>query len=209
MSAFRDPVGPQPGRVYWRRRLIALAGVLAVVVVIALIVFRPPADPVPAASQSSAPVQAGGASTAAEAPPSGEPVACTADQVVVTAVTDADTYDADVEPQLSWTLANPSAVPCTINVGTSQQVFTITSGDEVIWTSTDCQSDATDFPLTLEPGGEPASSASIPWSRERSSADTCSADAAREKVTAGGASYHLQVSVGGIASADTKQFILN
>jgi hypothetical protein len=205
MSTFRDPVGPQPGRVYWRRRIIALVGVLVVIGVVLLIVFRPGADSAPAATGDTTAPPSGETTTTDPAAVSTGPQPCTADQVVVTA----DTYAPDALPQLSWTLANSGGAACTINVGTSQQVFTITSGDEVIWTSTDCQSDPSDFPLTLEPGAEPASSVSIPWSRERSTPDTCSTETVREQVTAGGASYHLEVSVGGFASSDTKQFLLN
>ncbi|MFD1714828.1 hypothetical protein ACFSBZ_10130 [Amnibacterium flavum] len=212
MSGISDPSGPLPSRVYRRRRLVVLLVVVAIIAVVVLIFVRPPADaaaPAPAATDAaqapvdaSAPVDPGAATG---------PVACTPDQVSVSPVTDADSYDAGVEPQLSWTLANTGSVACIINVGTSQQVFTVTSGDEKIWTSTDCQTDPKDFDLTLEPassGAAPTSSASFTWPRERSSTDTCAADAVREQVAAGGASYHLQVSVGGFTSSDTKQFLL-
>lgn len=208
MSASRDPHGPQPGRVYWRRRIIVGLGVLAVIAVILLIVFRPADQPAPAASDSPAAPAAPSEGNPAEQPaaPSG-PTVCTGDQVQIDAVTDLDTYDPGVAPQLSWTLSNSSGAPCTIDVGTSQQVFTITSGDDVIWTSSDCQSDSTEYLLTVEPGAAPTSSASIPWDRTRSSADTC--DGEREQVIAGGASYHLEVTVGGVSSSDSRQFILN
>ena len=39
MSASRGPLGPQPGRVYWRHRIIVGLGVLAVIAVILLIVL--------------------------------------------------------------------------------------------------------------------------------------------------------------------------
>ena len=38
MSTIRNPVGPQPPSVYWRRRLVALLALVAVIVVIVLIV---------------------------------------------------------------------------------------------------------------------------------------------------------------------------
>ena len=37
MSTFKHPVGPQPSKVYWRRRLLVGLGILAVIVVIVLI----------------------------------------------------------------------------------------------------------------------------------------------------------------------------
>jgi hypothetical protein len=52
----------------------------------------------------------------------------------------------------------------------------------------------------------PQSTAAIPWDRTRSAKTTCDAD--RNKVKAGGASYHLTVFVGKLKSADTAQFIL-
>lgn len=214
MSGFTDPSGPLPSRVYRRRRLVVLLIVAAVVAVIVLIFVRPPADaaaPVVAPSGSAQSPAAGDGATVAPGAASG-PVACTPGQVVVTAVTDADSYDAGVEPQLSWSLVNSGSAACIINVGTAQQVFTVTSGEETIWTSTDCQSDAQDMELTLQPassGAAATTSSSFGWERVRSSPDTCTDEATREPVAAGGASYHLEVSVGGFTSADTKQFLLN
>lgn len=208
MSSLRTPRGPQPPSVYWRRRLIVLLGAAVIIAVIVLIFVRPASDaPLPVGTV--APETAADQSKPATA--SGQPGVCDASQVVVSAVTDSDSYAADVDPQLSWTLVNTGDQPCTLNVGTAQQVFTVTSGAETIWTSKDCQKDAADYPLTIEPassGAKPTVSSTIAWSRERSSADSCDATD-KPKVTAGGASYHLQVTVGGISSTDTEQFILN
>lgn len=201
----RDPVGPQPKQVYWRRRIVLLLGVLAVIAVVVLIVFRPGTPPTPVGTDAPA---AGAPAAPSSQPASNGPAVCDAAQVALVPVTDQDAYDPGVEPQLSWTLQNTGASPCTINVGTSQQVFEITSGDETIWSSADCQSDPADFPMTLEPGAEPVASSTIAWDRTRSSADTCTAEQ-RDPVDAGGASYHLEISVGGIRSAETKQFLLN
>ncbi|MFL0711298.1 MAG: hypothetical protein ACJLS2_00255 [Microcella pacifica] len=41
MSTLRNPVGPQPPQVYWRRRLVVGLGILAVIIIIILIVVRP------------------------------------------------------------------------------------------------------------------------------------------------------------------------
>lgn len=41
MSTLRNPVGPQPPSVYWRRRIMVLLGLIAVIVVVVLIVVRP------------------------------------------------------------------------------------------------------------------------------------------------------------------------
>lgn len=201
MSTLRNPVGPQPPAVYWRRRILVALGLLAVVVVIVLIIVRPgsgaPTEggsgttPTPTASVSTDPDDVG---------------ACDPAKVTVEAVTDAVAYDAGVNPQLQLVLKSTATSPCTIDAGSDVQVFTITSGEEVIWKSTDCQVDPQEQVQLLNPG-VPVSSASLPWDRTRSSPDTCGQP--RDQVTAGGASYHLSVSVGDIESATTKQFILN
>jgi hypothetical protein len=85
-------------------------------------------------------------------------------------------------------------------------VFTITSGSEVYWKSTDCQTDKVDAEVLLQPGKTISSQAPITWDRTRSDPSTCQSN--REQVPAGGVSYHLETSVAGITSAETKQFIL-
>ena len=118
---------------------------------------------------------------------------------------DAAGYDAGVIPQLSFTLKSLETVPCTVEGGSDVQEFRVTSGDELIWTSKDCQTGAVAALVTLKPG-VPLQSSAIPWDRTRSSTDTC--DAAREAVVAGGASYHLEVVVGDLTSATSRQFVL-
>ena len=67
--------------------------------------------------------------------------------------------------------------------------------------------------LEIKPGqsvelkpGVPFPGSSLQWDRTRSSTDTC--DVPRESVIAGGASYHLEVSIGDLDSKSTKQFLL-
>lgn len=221
-------MGPQPKKVYWRRRLLVLLVLVAIIAVVVLIVVRPGSG---AASDAEAPVASqtpaadpaagadpgaagGGAGTETSAPgsvdagaASGDVSACAGGNIQVSPVTDADTYPAGAKPQLSFTITNTGAEPCTLNAGTSQQVYTITSGDETYWTSTDCQTEPSDTEVVLEPGVA-VSSTPFTWDRTRSAADTCEAPD-RPAAPAGGASYHLDVSVAGIASSDSKQFILN
>ncbi|RFA10402.1 hypothetical protein B7R54_15200 [Subtercola boreus] len=221
---------PRPRRhspkVYRRRRAVLLLGLLAVVVVVLLIILKPGSGSgspsvgnqqaaVPNASTSptggSAPDVAGAAAPEAAAGAATDgaatdgSAACAAGNITVTAITDASSYAAGSLPQLSFSIVNTGSSPCTINAGTSKQVYTITSGTEVYWLSTDCQSDPSDTPAMLEPGVV-VTSTPFAWNRVRSSPSTCSGTQAA--VPAGGASYHLTVSVDGIASAATTQFIL-
>jgi hypothetical protein len=221
MSTIKSPVGPQPGTVYWRRRVIVLLGLLAVIAIIVLIIVRPgsasggPADAAPGAN----PVPTPTATTtntpqpgAVDVPPAtgskgGDPEACAAENIVVTPVTDADNYAAGVIPQLSFSLTNNGPAACKLDVGTAKQVYTIKSGDESYWVSTDCQTNPSDTPAVIDPGVT-LTSTPFPWDRTRSASDTCTVPD-RPQVPAGGASYHLSVSVGGFDSEDSEQFILN
>lgn len=195
--------------VYVRRRLLVLGGFLAIVAIVALVIWKP-------GSTSGFPAAPTTTSPAAEKPSStptpeatddaGEVAECTEESVVVEALTDKGTYTANEIPQLSLQITNTSENPCSINVGTSQQVFTITSGTDVYWTSTDCQVEPADAVVQLEPEQTVASSTPIAWDRTRSSTTTCEGE--RPAVPSNGASYHLATAVAGIESAKTKQFLL-
>jgi hypothetical protein len=216
MSTIKHPVGPQPSRTYWRRRLVVVLGLLAVVVVIVLIVIRPGAsngEPAAPATHSATPTAKSTAKSTS--PPSttipttakqvaGAP--CTAQFVDVQAITDATSYAADQQPKLSLSLTNTGSKSCTLDAGTATQVYTITSGTEVYWKSTDCQTGPVHTEILLKPG-KTVTSSPITWDRTRSDPSTC--DATRDPVPAAGASYHLKVSVGGFESKATKQFLLN
>ncbi len=207
MSTIKTPVGPQPPSVYWRRRLLLLAVLLAVVIVVVLIIVRPGSGgtKTPTGGQTSG--------QTASQPPSfpagsgGSAAACDPSVIALTPVTDAASYAPGVQPKLSMTITNNGASACTIDVGTDAQVYTITSGSDQIWTSTDCQTDKAALKQVLEPGAAKAlSTTPFAWDRTRSSATTCAGS--RPAVTAGGASYHLGVKLGSSTAKSDKQFLL-
>ena len=205
MSTFRTPVGPQPSRVYWRRRLLVALGLVAVIVIILLIVNRPGSTPTgstpkPGTTSSSASGTPTPGSTNA-----GDAVACDPAQVTVEAATDSTSYDAGVNPVLSFTLKSLMTEPCSLAAGSDVQEFKITSGDELIWSSKDCQTDPVAATTVLMPG-VPKAGPTLTWDRTRSSVDTC--NTARDPVIAGGASYHLTVVVGTFTSVNDRQFLL-
>ncbi len=213
--------------VYRRRRLVALIAVVAVVVAIVLGVWlavaqpwsgtdaaTPRATPKPSPSATvtgtptpdpteSTPVEGGDPTPEA----TGTARPCAAADVTVEALTDADTYSAGQNPLLSIRLTNTSAKDCTINVGTTSQSFTISSGNDVWWRSTDCQTEPSDMIVTLAAGQEVTSATPLAWDRTRSSVGSCG-DADRPRASGGGASYHLTVEIGGIPSQGSKQFLL-
>ncbi|MEO6828129.1 MAG: hypothetical protein ABI255_10955 [Microbacteriaceae bacterium] len=215
MSTLKHPVGPQPSRVYWRRRLIVVLGILAVIAVIVLIIVRPGSGEATPLTSAQTPTPSSTAKPAAPTAPSttiptdaatADGAPCKAKDVAVVALTDKDTYGAGENPQLSLSLTNTGAKSCTIDAGTAKQLYTITSGTETYWKSSDCQTDPVDTVVALLPG-KTVTSTPIAWDRTRSDPATCNSD--RPPVPTAGASYHLKISVDGVASKTTKQFILN
>jgi hypothetical protein len=204
--------------------LVAAILVVAVVgVAVWLLVARPwanaaEATPSPSASasapESPTPDPTAGESPAAESPApesSAEEtpgiVACEARDVEVAAVTDADAYDPGVMPQLSISLTNRGSTDCAIDVGSTPQRLTVSSGSDVWWTSTDCQENPSSMVATLPAGATVTSKVPVTWDRTRSSVETC-ADENRPRAPGGGASYHVAVEIGGFKGTTTKQILL-
>lgn len=153
--------------------------------------------PPPAVVQTAAPTTEPAATPTATPTPTG-PAACTDADVDVAAAVDAGEYAPEAQPQLSLTLTNVGQQPCTLDVGTATQVYTITSGADTIWTSTDCQTDPVNDVVSLAPG-QSLQSPPVTWVRERSTPDTCEGE--RPAAVGGGASYQLVASIGGFTSA--------
>jgi len=180
-------------------------------------VAAPAAAPSPSASVAS-PSPAPSASEEADPSPepsaAGEPTpdltptaeACLPGDLLIEAVTDQTAYDQGQNPQLSIKLTNTSSADCTLNVGTSAQAFTVSSGSDVWWRSTDCQTEPSDMIVLLTAGQEVTSSTPLVWDRTRSSVDTCQSE--RPQAPGGGATYHLSVSINGISSTNTASFQL-
>ncbi|MCR2826813.1 hypothetical protein [Microbacterium sp. zg.Y909] len=219
--------------VYRRRRLTVLLVVIVVIVGIVLLVWQPwnagasqtdpRSAPTPSASPSPSGTVAGTAiatplpsPTASQAEPGADApegdaapaVACTAGMVEVSGITDKGSYAAGENPQLSISLTNTGGVPCTMNVGTTTQTFTISSGDDVWWRSTDCQTEPSDQTVTVDAGQTVTSVTPLTWDRTRSSVSTCG-DVDRQTAPGGGSSFHLKVSIGGVESSESRQFQLN
>jgi hypothetical protein len=197
--------GREPKSVYARRRLWVLAGFLAVVAIIALVIWKPGSTSGAAPQEPETKVSSSASATPTPTP--GSVADCEDGDVLVEALTDKGTYAAGELPQLSLQITNSSKAACSINVGTAAQVFTVKSGSDVYWTSTDCQVEPVDAIVTLEAGQVVASTAPLEWDRTRSTPSTCEGE--RPAAPAAGASYHLTTAVGGFESEASKQFILN
>lgn len=216
---------PQPRRsvspaVYRRRRLVLGVGLLAVVVAVVLIIVRP-GSAAPAPTPTPTPTRTTVATTAPTNSASPTPTvakidvsklqACDPASMEVKAFVDGTTaqnYGSTAKPQLSLSVTNNGSQECYFNVGTNSQIFTITSGSETYWKSTDCQSGATETLAIFKPG-QTETSAPIPWNRTLSpsrAGGTC--DAKSPAVPAKGASYFLSTTVGGVDSGNRAQIIL-
>ncbi|MDM7893036.1 hypothetical protein [Curtobacterium caseinilyticum] len=231
MSSFRHPVGPESSRVYWRRRALVVGVLLLVVLVVVLIVVgrgsgassaSGPDGSAPGATESAAPrstsPSSGSAGSSGSAAPSspgaapsasaapGDAAACSADQIELTPVLDKRTYGPTEDPKIAMSITNTGSDACHMDLGSAQQVLTISSGQEQYWSSKDCQTGGTNQDVTIKAGQELTTPA-IEWDRTRSSTTTC--DSSRPSVTGGGASYHLQVAVGDLESKESAQFVLN
>lgn len=215
-----SPEGRPSAAVYRRRRLLALLVVGAVIAVVVIIVANLGRGSAPTADPAATPTSDAAAGTDdAAAEPAAEPSpsasagtqtnadgSCAVGQLTVTPVTDAASYKAGVLPKLSFTVTNTGMEPCTANLGTTTQVFTISSGSDVYWKSTDCQTGAEDAQVELA-ARTPQTSSPFEWSRQRSSTTTCQ-EKERPAVPAGGATYTLSVEVAGVKSAQSKSFLL-
>jgi len=212
------PRRPLPRSVYVRRRIVvAIVAVAILVIIIAIAWPRGSGTPAPTGSDpaSTAPTDgetALGAGDSATSPSDAQGDACDPGKLELTANTDKSEYQQGESVQLTLTVTNNSSKDCVVAAGTDQQVFTIASpsgdSEEVYWTSTDCQTDATPQNVVLK-AGVPVSSAVITWDRHRSKAGDCdpAAIAARPVVGSGGASFDLIVKLGDLTS-QPKRFYL-
>ncbi|MCU0152294.1 hypothetical protein [Curtobacterium poinsettiae] len=232
MSSLRHPVGPEKPVVYWRRRALVLGALLVVVLVVVLIVVGRGSGATSAAPSASASAGAGAgsgagassagsagsgsgssrsaapkpsASAAATKPAAADGSTCTKDQIVLTPVLDKSAYGPTEDPKIAMSIKNSGTNSCHLDLGSAQQVLTISSGQEQYWSSKDCQTGGTNQDVTIK-SGQTLTTPAIAWDRTRSSTSTC--DSSRPAVTAGGASYHLQVAVGNLESKTSVQFIL-
>ncbi|MBN9181385.1 MAG: hypothetical protein J0J00_12735 [Microbacterium sp.] len=219
---------------YRRRRLVLLVALIAVVALVWLLIAQPwragGTEPVVAASRSTDPATSIPAPSSShtstptptkKATPSATPTRtgtpspgattatkpCATSDIVVAAVADKTSYAAGQNPKLSIKLTNEGSAACTFNVGTTTQSFTVTSGSDTWWRSTDCQTEPSDMVVLLKAGQTVSSAQPVVWDRTRSSVSTCQSTN-RPKAPGGGATYHLRVSIGGVASQGDTLFLL-
>lgn len=218
MSAPLPPRRPSAA-VYRRRRLVFGVAALAIILALVLLIVRPGAGS-PSASPSPTPtIPLPTTSTSAVATPKPTATtidvsklkACDPELMEVTPLVDgvgAQAYGSSAKPALSFSIKYTGFTECFYNVGTNSQVFTITSGAETYWKSTDCQTGASETLAIFKPG-QTETSAPFAWNRVISPSRDGGTCDAKSPAAPKPASYNLRVSVGSANSASTAQMILN
>lgn len=106
-----------------------------------------------------------------------------------------------------YEIKNNGLVDCKFNVGPRVTFFTISSGDQVYWSSRDCdRAGLGDLFITLQ-SNETMVSVAGPWDAVYSSPAGCNADG-NSPVPTNGATFKIKAEVNGVIS-DDKRFILN
>ncbi len=208
--------------IHRRRRFAALVIGILIIAAAFLLIVRPWASggspseshvAVPSQSPTPTPTP-----TPSESPFTGidgteEPedvAACGPEQVEIVPATNKGSYAADDKVQLSFTIVNTSDELCELNIGTTQQVYTITSGTDTIYTSDACPADdLNDQVETLKPDQQWSTEDNpITWDRTRTGG-SCDASPTPTPVPAEGATYSVAVTVSGLPSASTASFTLD
>jgi hypothetical protein len=149
----------QSKAVYRRRRLAVL---LLVLVIIALVWWAVSA------------VRGGGASPSpsrAAASASTSPLACPTGALSVTAAVQKSQFSVSEHPGLIMRVKNISSTDCTANVGTSQQQFVVGSGDQNLWYSKPCITNAADQTRVIKAGQ--TLSGSVAWDGTTNTIEAC------------------------------------
>jgi hypothetical protein len=194
-----------PASVFWIRRAVVLVALIAIISLIGFGVsalFGGQSTTTPADEQQE------NSETAETAEPEEEAeiAECLPGTVVVTAEIGDASGEVDFDfnptelPHMWYTITNNSGVDCKFNVGTAVTFFEITSGNELIWTSRDCDRSGDTNEIGVLTAGSTLASPPVPWEKVRSSDTGCGAG--QRDVITGGASYFLSVEVNGVLSKE-------
>lgn len=174
------PVGPLSPGVYWFRRLL----VMLVVLVVVWAGYRwlgpggdgsEAAGPGVAATGTPTPTLATPSVTPTVTPTTTKPTKkpsksatpdlpdCADKDISLSVATDAESYPAGVQPQLTLTVRNDSDAACLRDLGPAALELRVSSGGARIWSSDDCNPGGGSDPTPLEPGTP--FSQSVTWAR--------------------------------------------
>lgn len=161
------PVGPLPASVYWRRRIVLLVGLIALLMVVRSCATgdSPKRDagahptPTPTASTKPTPRPTRPAATTAGG-------LCADSALTLTASADAETYSVGASPKITLTVKNRSTVGCRRDLGTGAVELLVYSGPDRVWSSDDCNDSKAKELVTLAAGA--SREQALTWSGKRS-----------------------------------------
>jgi hypothetical protein len=143
MGTLLHPVGAQPKWVYWARRAV-LVVVLAAVVGVGFLLFRPTDDPtvaaVPAGPSSSAvsqPASSTPSATQSSSPTPTGPVACDKTNSGLSLAAYKKVKQ-DAKQPFRLAVTNTGSGECILDLTATNFSLTVTSGTDRIWTTDDC-----------------------------------------------------------------------
>lgn len=144
MSSLLNPVGPEPAKVYWRRRIVVILGVLVVLALLWWLISpggssAPTAatsspSPLPTLSASPTPTTSGSASPSI----SGSGLPCADSDIAVSVTTAQQSYPVGGPAEFVMKITNTAAQACVRDVGPAANNFTVTSGGFDVWSSDAC-----------------------------------------------------------------------
>jgi hypothetical protein len=164
------PVGPLPASTYWRRRLVLIVLLVAVLLVLrSCTAGGSTRHPSPASSPHPTSTPAG--QHAAAASPTSSPTPpvigpCPDSALTLTVATDAATYKVGGTPRITMTVTNTSGGPCTRDLGGDAVQLLVFSGSDRIWANTDCSHDSSRNVMTLQ--ARQVLQTTVLWSGHRS-----------------------------------------
>jgi hypothetical protein len=129
------PVGPHQARVYWVRRAVVLA-VIVVIIVVLVTVLSGGGSKKPTASNHHHSPPATPSTSISPSPTA--LVACDPSVLTLVMSTGSDTYPSGQSPKLVATFTNSGTTSCTLDVRPAQQLWTVTSGADQVWSTKGC-----------------------------------------------------------------------
>ena len=193
MSGLFVPIGPEPGFVYWIRRITLLLAVGTLIFGVWWFATgraaQEQASPSPDVSQSAAPASAEPSpsvpapespspSATEEVNPTAAPVDCQDSSIKVRARSDKSTYVVGETPVLKLTITNIGDVACKRDGGPKANELEVTSGGYHVWSSDDCSASDASKIMVMKPGEKVSSS--ITWNG-RLSQKGCPSEGAEAK----------------------------
>ncbi|MDQ2625097.1 MAG: hypothetical protein M3Y20_08060 [Actinomycetota bacterium] len=173
MNSVLRPVGPEPARVYWTRRLLIL-GALIVAATLVWTLVQGSGTPSDAKAGASPTAQASGSpdGEATADDKTGAAAPCAAENLELSVEASRNSYPGGASPSFTVKVTNTGEAGCTVDVGEASRELLVTSGKDRIWSSLDCDA-GEDASRNLLLGAGKSDTHEASWDRIRSD-DKCS-----------------------------------